>query len=49
MKDWVLAMSVGQNVEKQLKMDERDSYEASALDSLGNQYPICVISGLFFS
>lgn len=46
-KEWVLAISVGrQNIEKQLKLDsERESYEASSIDSLGNDYPICVISG----
>lgn len=46
-KEWVLAISVGrQNVEKELKLDkERESYEASCVDSLGNDYPICVISG----
>jgi hypothetical protein len=44
-KEWVLTISVGQSVDKQLRQDDRDSYEASTLDSLGNQYQICAISG----
>jgi hypothetical protein len=45
-KEWVLAISVGHTVDKQLRLDDRDSYEASQVDSLGNTYPICAISGL---
>ncbi|KAL3125667.1 hypothetical protein niasHT_009754 [Heterodera trifolii] len=47
-KEWVLAASVGQNVElgqKVLKMDERNCYEASTVDSDGNLYSVCSISG----
>lgn len=43
-KEWVLAISVDQNMEKLLRLDGRDSYEASAIDTLGNSYPICVVS-----
>ncbi|KAL3102659.1 hypothetical protein niasHT_029470 [Heterodera trifolii] len=47
-KEWVLAASVGQNVEleqKVLKMDERNCYEASTVDNDGNLYSVCSISG----
>ncbi|KAI6232370.1 Intraflagellar transport protein osm-1 [Aphelenchoides besseyi] len=43
-KEWVLSVSVDQKVQKELKMDERDCYEASSVDSSGRVYPICILS-----
>uniref|UniRef100_A0A915DBD7 Intraflagellar transport protein 172 n=1 Tax=Ditylenchus dipsaci TaxID=166011 RepID=A0A915DBD7_9BILA len=44
-KEWVLAISVGHNVNKELKLDSRRCYEASTFDADGNTYPVCVVSG----
>lgn len=45
MKEHVLAISVDQRVQKELKLDERDCYEASSVDLNGKVYPICIITG----
>ncbi|KAI1724366.1 intraflagellar transport protein osm-1 [Ditylenchus destructor] len=44
-KEWVLAISVGHDVNKELKVDERGCYEASTVDLDGNTYETCVFSG----
>ena len=47
-KEWVFSVAAGrQNEEKVLRFDERGCYEASTVDSDGNVYPVCVISGSF--
>ncbi|KAK8378095.1 hypothetical protein O3P69_018808 [Scylla paramamosain] len=44
-KEWVLAVSMDQQVEQVLPMDERMVYEASLMGNDGASYPPCVISG----
>ncbi|MPC88399.1 Intraflagellar transport protein 172 [Portunus trituberculatus] len=44
-KEWVLAVSMDQQVEQVLPMDERMVYEASLMGSDGTSAPPCVISG----
>ncbi|XP_050690071.1 intraflagellar transport protein 172 homolog [Eriocheir sinensis] len=44
-KEWVLAVSMDQQVEQILPQDERMVYEASLVDNEGSTYPPCVISG----
>ncbi|CAD5229200.1 unnamed protein product [Bursaphelenchus okinawaensis] len=43
--EWVLGMSVDRKTDKVLKTDSRGCYEASSVDSNGQIYPICLISG----
>ncbi|KAG7173582.1 Intraflagellar transport protein 172-like [Homarus americanus] len=44
-KEWVLAVSMDQQVEQVLPVDERMTYEASLVDASNTTYPPCVISG----
>ncbi|VDK56115.1 unnamed protein product [Anisakis simplex] len=45
MKEWVLAISVEQNMERRLPLDSNGSFEGSLLKSNGITYKPCIITG----
>lgn len=46
MKEWVLAAAMDRKVSRQLRKDERDTYEASLIDvQSGTKSLPCVITG----
>ncbi|VDN00883.1 unnamed protein product [Thelazia callipaeda] len=44
-KEWVLAMSVDQNMEQGLPLDNNGNFEVSLLDASSHLHPACIISG----
>ncbi|VDN41704.1 unnamed protein product [Gongylonema pulchrum] len=47
-KEWVLAISVEQSMERSLPTDSAGNFEASLTDADGTTHPACIISGLLF-
>lgn len=46
-KEWVLAISVEQSLERTLPLDSRGNFEGSLVDSKGVTHKPCIITGLF--
>lgn len=44
-KEWVLAISVEQSMERALPVDSNGNFEASLTDVDGTTHPACIISG----
>lgn len=48
MKEWVLAISMEQSIERSLPLDSDGNFEISLVDADGTSHPACLISGLFY-
>ena len=46
LREWVLAVSVDENVKKELKRDKRGAFEASLIDQDRVPYQPCIITGM---